>query len=776
MTGRSDKPQVQGSDGMRSVDLQGPVTPAASTATAAAARGPRSLIGSDLAGDFAGGLAGAIATLGLALPLGILAFAPLGPQHVGIGIAAGFAAALYGQLVAGLAGGTVHAGSVPRASTSLIIGTLVAALVADPRLAPGATRGPEGIVALASACVVLAGVFQLAIGWLRVGEFARYVPFPLVAGFMCGIAVLVFVSQLGPLTGSTVRPQDSLVGFVGEVQLSTLAVSVLTMVVYLVVPKRAPRLPAALLALLIGCAAHYLLAYIAPALGVGPVIGTIAATLPAPAALLALADVPAGDIARALPTLAATALLVAAFGTLDTLFAAVAVDQATNGRHDPRREVLGHGLANVASGVCGGVPVVYSTARALASWNAGGRSWRALLVTVGVLAVMLLAGAQWIAQLPVAVLAGILVVTCVGLVDRWVRALVLRLPQDAERNPARLFSIATVAIVAVATVTLGFLPALGIGLVLSVLIHLVGLNRSLIRSVVDGNQRPSRRTWEGVEAERLREVRKRVRIVELEGPLFFANAERLASAVEAVRAPVETIIVDFRLVTSIDATGALLVERLTRRMAGRGIRVVLAGVTPQGRHGQAFTGFSAFVDPAQRRWFSDADKALGWVERKALASASGAEAELPLSRIPLLEKLSADAIAIVAALLVRREAPRGQVVFREGDPGDRLYMIARGAVEISVMNEGQRRSRIVTMSAGSVFGEVALLDGKPRSATATTAERTVLYELTRDVLLYELATKHSQIAMMILATLSTQLSLRLRETTSLLRRMDDARG
>lgn len=773
MTPRTDAPQPMQSRN----EIAATAEAAVATQPPAGGNAVERWFAGDLAGDFAGGLAGAIASLGLALPLGILAFAPLGPQYVAIGVAAGFAAALYGQLVAGLAGGTVHPGSVPRASTSLIIGTLVAALAAESALAPSVSQGPERVVALAAACVVLAGLLQLAIGWLRLGEFARYIPFPLVAGFMCGIAMLVVFAQLGPLTGATTRPHAGVLAFLREIQLSTVLVSAVTIAIYLITPRRAPRLPAALLALLAGCGLHYLLAFVAPGLGVGPVLGPITAALPTPTALVDLASIPWRDIASAMPTIATSALLVAAFGTLDTLFAAVAVDQATNGRHDPRREIVAHGLANVASGACGGVPVVYSTARALASYNAGGRTRRALLVTVAVLAVMVLAGAHWIAQLPIAVLAGILVVTCVNLVDRWVRALVIRLPDDAGRNPARLLSIATVAIVAVATVALGFLPALGIGLVLSVVIHLVGLNRSLIRSVVDGTQRPSRRTWEGIDANHLQAARERVRIVELEGPLFFANAERLASAVEAIGPPVDTIIIDFRLVTSIDATGALLVERLTRRMKARGIRIVLAGVTPKGRHGQAFVGYSAFTDPAERRWFSDADKALGWVERKTLAREhAGSDEELPLSRIMLLEKLSAGDIATVAALLVRREMPRGQVLFREGDPGDRLYMIARGAVEISVMNEGQRRSRIVTMAAGAVFGEVALLDGKPRSATATTAEPSVLYELSRDVLLYELATRHPSIAMMILATLSTQLSSRLRETTGLLRRMDDARG
>src|SRR5512143_1245702 len=154
-------------------------------------------------GELLGGVASATASLALALSLGLLAFAPLGPQHAEIGVVAGFASAIYGQLVAGLLGAAAHPGSGPRASTSLILGGLVAMLCADPALAPPAEHGVERVVALAATAVIVAGVLQVLLGALGAGLLARYVPYPFIAGFMCGASALIIIAQLSPLTGIT---------------------------------------------------------------------------------------------------------------------------------------------------------------------------------------------------------------------------------------------------------------------------------------------------------------------------------------------------------------------------------------------------------------------------------------------------------------------------------------------------------------------------------------------------------------------------------------------
>jgi CRP-like cAMP-binding protein/ABC-type transporter Mla MlaB component len=271
-------------------------------------------------------------------------------------------------------------------------------------------------------------------------------------------------------------------------------------------------------------------------------------------------------------------------------------------------------------------------------------------------------------------------------------------------------------------------------------------------------------------------ARARIKIVELEGPLFFGNAERLAAEVERSIEAADVVILDLRLVTSIDTTAALLIERLARRVSAGGSELVLAGVTPNGRHGRAFIAHSAFVDPVRRRWFHDADRAMEWAERRSLQRCEPTRvAELPVTALPLVKELMPEQQAIVAGLLQRIEARRARFIFHENDPGDAVYLIARGAVEIALMNPEGHRTRIATIEAGSLFGEMSLLDGGARSATAVATEPTVLYRLSRSTLLDELPVTHPLIARALLAALMSHVSQRLRETTRLVRQMDDAR-
>jgi MFS superfamily sulfate permease-like transporter len=725
-----------------------------------------------------GGVSGAIASLALALSLGLLAFAPLGPDNAEIGVYAGFASAIYGQIIAGWLGGSSHPGSGPRASASLVLGGLVAALVRDPALAPGAPQGVAWVVALSGLAVVLAGVLQAVLGALRAGILARYVPYPFIAGFMTGASMLVILAQFTPLTGI---PRDALVrdpaAAMHALQPATLAIGLGTAAIIWTVGRLVKAAPKSLVGLLAGSILYYGVAVAWPAAALGPVVGPVPSTLPLPTALAPLAGMP-WDVFRAhLGDVLAAGAIIAVIGTLDGLFAAVAIDHATDGRHDARRELVAHGIANVASGLCGGVPVVLSGARALASWNAGSRTRASAVIAAVVLAFVLLFTGALLAKVPITVVGGIMLTLGVGLIDSWTHGLARRLRSPDERRDRTVrWSVATVVLVALTAVFLGFVPAIAVGLVLSGLLFVVGMNRSLVRSDVDATVRPSRRMWGGADAVRVREVRRRIRVIELEGALFFGSAERLSEAVEPLGGRVDAIVLDFRRVTTIDATGALLVERLSRRLARRGTRILLAGVSPGGRHGTAFVAYDAFRDPAQRLWFRDADQAVEWAESEALkASARPARPEVPLGEFPLFADLSPAELDDVGARLARRTYAAGDALFREGDPGDRLCLLAHGAVEISIRGADGSRVRLVTMAEGSLFGEAALLDGRPRSASATAVEATIVYELSR-VALDSLAERTPAIAIRIVTNLARIMSTRMRETNEILRQLEDSRG
>ncbi len=738
---------------------------------------PRVLSKGWVRGDVTGGLAAATANLALALALGLLAFAPLGPQYAGIGVLAGFASAIYGHVVAGLLGGAAHPGSGPRASTSLILGGLVAILAADPALAPSATRGPELIVALAGAAVVIAGVLQMVLGSLGGGAFARYVPYPFVAGFMCGVSALIMITQSAPLAGAT--RADFLAGpatALQAVQPATLFVGLATLAMSRVFASYSKRMPSLLAGLGAGTLLYYLVHLLFPGFRLGAVIGAVPG-LPLPTALLPLTDVPLSLVAPHAVEVAMAAWVIALIGTLDGLFAAVAVDHATGGRHRTKREVVAHGMANVVSGLCGGVPVVLSRGIALASWEAGARSRRTTVVAAVLLAVVLVLGARLVVVVPITVLAGIMMMLGIGLIDNWTRGLVRRLRRPgALRDATLLWSVATVTLVALAAVFFGFISAIGVGLQLSAILFFRGMNRSLVRSVVDGTVRPSRRVWGGDDAVRIAEVRRRIRVIELEGALFYGSAERLSERVEPLGGEVDAVVLDFRRVTVIDATGALLLERLARRLAASGTKLLLASVTAGGRHGPTLLAHGVFQDVESRLWFRDADQAVEWAEHAALESIARAEsAELPLSAFPLMEGLSAGRLARIAHHFARRTFASGEVLFQENDPGDRLCLLACGAVEISIVVPGGSRARLVTFEEGSLFGEAALLDGRPRSATAQAVENTVVYELTRDAL-DEIAKHDPAIAIRLMTNLARLLSLRMRETNEILRQLDDSRG
>lgn len=723
-----------------------------------------------LRGEAAGGLASAIPGLVHALTLGVLAFAPLGPEHVEVAIRAGFAAAIFGGIAATALSGTPLPATGPRASTSLILAGFVTTLAADPGL------GVPQALALAALCTALAGALQILFGALRLGTLAKFVPYPVIAGFMCGVAILIVLSQLPHLLGLVPAAlRGASLSWLTAVQPLSAVVGLATAAMIWVIGWRWKRLPAALLGLLAGTAVFYALR---AAVGDGagsPVVGPVPGGLPLPTALgsvLDLAGTPA--LAHHFPGLAATAAVIAIIGSLDSLLAAAAIDVAAGVRHRGNRELVAQGVGNIVSALFAGVPVALSPTRAIPAFRAGGRTRAIGFIAAALLAAALLAGHSALAYLPLAVLGGVMLTVAWGLVDVWTKGLVRRLVAG-DRERTLLWSAAVVVLVAAITVLVNFVIAVTAGVFLSMALFIASMNRSLVRTVQNGAARPSRRIYGPEEARALTDARRKIAIVELEGALFFGSAERLGAEVEPLAATARFIVLDLHRVNSIDASGAIALEQLANRLGAAGSSLLLAGVVPDGRHGLALVAAGTYSKAEARRWFVDADQAIGWAEDRLLGPArSVSSKEIPLERLALAAGLSEDELASLRRSLRRAELNADEVLFREGETGDKLYLLARGAVSILVDGGGQQR-RIVTFAPGSVFGEAAMLDGAPRSATATVIEDAIVYSLSRRAL-DALARSDPSLATKLLVNLGRHLSARLRQTTDTLRELVDSRG
>jgi SulP family sulfate permease len=727
-----------------------------------------------LVGEVKGGIASALVGLAIALTLGLLAFGALGAEYASLGVRAAFSTIVFAAPVALLLGGTVIAGAGPRVSATLILAALIASSASDPSLAASGIPRVSAVVFLAATSLALSGLIQIGFGLARLGTLARFVPYPVVAGFMNGVAILIVLWQIPYLIGlpTPVRGQALLDALPGT-QPGTLVVGVATAALVWTIAMRWKAAPAALLALLGGTALYYGIAAMLPAAELGPRLGEIGEALSLPVALEPLGTRLGIDLlASHWTAVVGTAAAIAVIGSLDSLLAAAAVDVAHNTTHRPNRELVGLGFGNLVAAAFGGIPVSFSPNLAFAAYRAGARTRAAGLVAAAVIAVVCLLGARALAYIPMVVLAGIMVTAGLNLVDRWTRQLVVELGRGGLGREA-WWSLAVVAAVCIVTVIFNFVVGVTFGLIASMALFIASMNRSLVRASWTGLQRASRRVYPAHQAVRLRDKAGEIRVLELEGPLFFGTAYRLDKEVQALARSARFIILDFRRAATIDATAAVMLEQLSKRLSVGGVRLLLAHVMPEGRHGRMLAQFGTFVGRPRTEWFEDTDRALEAAELGLLAdeAETAPGEELPLEASSLLAGLGPADRDRVRARLDRHELAAGEILFREGEPGDRLYVLTRGCVTITTGNAGKAQ-RIGTFEPGVIFGEMAMLDGATRSATSVADRPAVVYSLSA-ASLAQLRAADSELGNRLLVNIARHLSNRLRLSTDALRAESD---
>lgn len=721
----------------------------------------------------AGGV-NALVTLPLVLTLGLLAYAPLGAQAAPVGITAGLAAVIAGGSVYALFSRCPLPMLGASSPTALVLAGLVAQLLADPLLDASTPAGLAALLSVTATTVVLMGALQIAMALLGLGRLVLFVPQPVLGGFMNGVAVMIIVRQLPTLLGlpSLHDPDDLL-----HAQPLTLAIGAVTALAAWLSARRWPRLPSPLVGLACGCGLYALCVWLLPGAPLGEVVGALPQEWLLPDALQPLLQAPAATLLlRHASAVGSTALVLALISALDTLLNAVAVDQLTHTRHRGRRELLALGLANMASGLWGGVPLALSRLRAVTLLKSGTRGRRPALLAAPLLIVVALWGAPLLAPLPRTVLAGMMLALALALVDRWSSQL-LRQLRRGERSAELRDSLVLVAVVAAVTMAFGFVAAVGLGVVLSFAVFVRGLNRSLLRGRATAAERPSRRIYAPAQEAWLRGQRQRIAVMELEGSLFFGTAERLAAMADTLPADTHTLVLDFRRVNGIDETGAVLLQQLSGWLALRGITLLLAGVQADNAHGQRLRIYGCFREAERPDWWPDADRAVEAAEQRLLAEAGPAAptAGVALADSALMHDLSADERVRVAEHLQPLHFAAGAWLFHRGDAGDRLFVLTAGSVSIvggdtgpaaaeggaDGVSRAHRGPRYVSYSPGALFGETAMLDGGGRSAGAVADSDCTVHALSEQALA-ALAAADPPLGLRLMRNIALHLSQRLR--------------
>lgn len=721
-------------------------------------------------GDFAGGVTASLSALPVELVYGLFAVAPLGAAYANHGLRA----ALWGCILGGVLGfllrstGGMLTGSRP--ASALILGTLAAALLQHVDVQ--ASDDPAGMVfVLLLLCTALAGAFQLLFGMARVGRALKYVPYPVIAGLMCGVGLLMVLSALRPALGIAYGTpwRDALDVW----HPLSITVTVVTLTLCFIVPRASKRVPSTVVALLGGMLLHHALVSFFGAGMLGSTSGSVDGLLPSFSVWQGVLNQGAGSLLGWLPTLAPYALAIAAFASLETLLCLAAIESSTHARTESDGELRKHGLVNLIAGSLGATPSIANLARVMINLSAGGHSTLSGVSYAVALTLVVVFAGNWMGLVPSAVTAAILVFYAIAMVDDGVRRLVVQLLTRREqlaRAQYRLLwaNFAVIALVALVAVFGDMMKAVGVGVAAAMFLFVRSSMKPVIRRVFNAQHHRSLKVRALEDIQLLEREGGQIGVIQVEGPLFFGTADRVAREIESVAVASTLLILDLQRVSDVDPTGARTLLQVARKMKARQRVLLLSGANQRVEGFLQAMGLEMAI-PVEC-WYHDLDIALERLEDTLLVSngVSSEHSVVHLSQTVLAKGLTESQTNVLEGYLSRHLFESAGMVFKGGDAGDSLFVATGSVVDIFLPLQTGKQKRVASFAPGVVFGEMALLEGKPRSADAVVQGPSTVWELTRDSLA-EIELKHPEIARRLLLNLSRSLAERLRITTAELR-------
>lgn len=478
-------------------------------------------------GDLVAGLTVGVVALPLALGFGISS---------GAGPAAGIVTAIVAGIVAAVFGGSPVQVSGPTGAMVVVL----APIVQD-----------QGLGALAL-LTLMAGAIVLVAGVLRLGRTVSVIPWPVIEGFTVGIGVIIFLQQVPLITaaheataGHTSVVATAVTSF-ATADPAHLAWALGAVAVVAACMLGLPRIHRAIPGSLVGIVIVTVVAAVVP----NPLrtIGSLPASLPMPT----LPVVTPALVSHLL----VPALTVAALAAIESLLSArVAASMTESGTYEPDRELVGQGFASIAAGLFGGMPATGAIARTAVNIRSGGRTRLAAVTHALVLLVIIMLLSAPVGRIPLAALAGVLMVTALRMISLSAARSILR--------STRADAIAYV-VTAIVTISVDLIVAVVIGVVVAGVFALRGLARAtrVRRETITGETQPGD---------------ERIAVVAIDGPLFFVGAERVHELVTGLDG-VFVVVLRMSQLELLDATGARVLSEIVQRLESRGVTVLIKGV------------------------------------------------------------------------------------------------------------------------------------------------------------------------------------------------------
>ena len=714
-------------------------------------------------GDFWGGFAAMLVALPAAVAFGVTVYSAISPQYAAFGVLAGILGATALGLIAPTFGGTDRLISAPCAPAAAVLSAFAIQLV-------GQGVQPVAVVLMMTVLGILTGVIQGLIGFLGVGKLIKYIPYPVVSGYLSGVGLIIIGSQIPRFAGApagkfwlevVVTPQHW--------DWRGLVIGGVTVVALLLAPRLTKAVPGTIIGIFAGILAYVGISFTDPSMlelaGNSLVIGPLGATTEGYVELITTRWYQIGELKLSqVGALVGSAITLAALLSIDTLKTCVVLDQMTRTRHDPNRELAAQGFANVVSSTIGGMPGAGTMGASLVNLSSGAKT-RISGIIEGVMAlvVALLLG-SFVAWIPIATLSGVLIVVGLRMIDTD--------PLRFLESRSTVLDFSVVLVVVCVALFVGLIAASAVGVLLSIILFLreqVGGNVIRRKSFV--GQRSS--TWYRPEAEMqvLEQRGKSAVIFELQGSLFFGTTHQFYLTLEPELQSAEYLILDMQRVQSVDVTAAHMLHLVRDVLAERNAPLLLSNVReslPNGRNLREFLELAGVIADDERVIIMPTlEAAIEWVEDRLLSGLGKTDVEAPpleLHEIQLFKGSKPETLSDLANCLEKRSCKAGEVVFERGDTDANLYLIRSGQLRImGCVGGSSRLCHIATFGPGEFFGGLAFLDHRPRGNSAIASIDTELYVLTEEKFNY-LTEEHKRLAFVLICQLARTLAVRLRHT------------
>lgn len=480
-----------------------------------------------IVGDIFGGITASVIALPLALAFGVAS--GVGPQ-----------AGLYGAIVLGFVaawlGGTRVQISGPTGPMTIVTASTLVLF--------------KGDVGLLMAAILLTGVFQILLGLLKVGKFVKYVPYPVISGFMSGIGIIIILLQVNPLFGldtvnSPVQACLALPQISSSFNLNAIYVSLVALVIVFFTPKKIARvIPTPLLALLVVTVLTQLAGFQVKT------IGDIPSGLPD----LTWPDFHPGQV-RAI---VAAAMSLAVLGAIDSLLTSLVADSLTKTEHNSNKELIGQGLGNALTAFVGGIPGAGATMRTVVNVKSGGTTRLSGMLHALILLSILLGLGRYASMVPMAVLAAILIKVGLDIIDYRFIKIIRQAPKH---------DLAIMLTVLILTVFVDLIMAVGVGVVLACLLLTIRVT-SQVRSSVDEVEVSVEKV---AGCEKLGSDQKfSIRVLNIDGPFFFGSASQLVGQVGSMLGT-RVIIINCLKIPFIDLSAFFALGEILLKLKSKGI-------------------------------------------------------------------------------------------------------------------------------------------------------------------------------------------------------------